>query len=271
MGMAWIVFAAATAQAAEATFTRDLAVNGRVDLTVATGAGTIHLTAGPAGHVHVFGRVKSGWGRGEADVQRVAANPPIQQTGNIVRVGVRSEMLNNISIDYDIQAPADSYLDASSGSGGVNDIGVGTKAKLSAGSGSIHATGLQGGFAVETGSGSIYAEQAGSGDVKAEAGSGSIELKNVHGGLHAETGSGSIKADGLPSARWRLETGSGSVEIWTGAAPLALDATSGSGAIHCDREMTAAASNQHHHLAGKIGGGGPLVRIVTGSGSIDIH
>jgi hypothetical protein len=27
----------------------------------------------------------------------------------------------------------------------------------------------------------------------------------------------------------------------------------------------------HHHVTGKIGGGGPTVRIETGSGSIHIH
>ena len=108
----------------------------------------------------------------------------------------------------------------------------------------------------------------GIGDVKAETGSGSIELRNLHGGLHAETGSGSIKAGGTPSAQWRLQTGSGSIEIWTGSAAFTLDAETGSGSIHCDREIATQGTMEHHHLAGKIGGGGPTVRIETGSGSI---
>jgi hypothetical protein len=28
---------------------------------------------------------------------------------------------------------------------------------------------------------------------------------------------------------------------------------------------------EHHHLAGKVGGGGPAVRVETSSGSIHIH
>jgi hypothetical protein len=275
LGTAFLVtlaaLAAAPARAEEATFQRDLTVSGRVDLTVQTGSGSIHLTSGPAGRVHIFGRVKSNWGGSDAKVREIADHPPIEQTGNIVRIGARHEDLRNISIDYDIQVPPDAFLNAATGSGNLIDDGVGANAKLNTGSGSIHVTGLQGGFTVETGSGSIYAEQSGPGDVKAETGSGTIELKNLHGGLHAETGSGSIKAGGTPSAPWRLQTGSGSVEIWTGSAAFTLDAETGSGSIHCDREIASQGTMEHHHLAGRIGGGGPTVRLETGSGSIHIH
>jgi hypothetical protein len=259
------------ALAAEATFERNLAVNGRVDLMVTTGSGSIHLTHGSGDRVHVFGRVRSGWGGSEQRVKEIAANPPIEQTGNIIRIGARHENLHNISIDYEVQAPANVYLNAGTGSGEVNDDGVGQNAKLSTGSGSIHATGLQGSFSVETGSGSIYAEQAGDGDVKAETGSGSIELRNLHGGLRAETGSGGIKAGGTPASAWRLQTGSGSVEIWTGNAALTLDAETGSGSIHSDRELLTQGTSNRHHVAGKLNGGGPTVRIETGSGDIRVH
>lgn len=272
MGLAAALALAVTAaRAEEATFQRDLTVSGRVDLTVQTGSGTIHLTSGPAGHVHIFGHVKSNWGANDAEVHEIADHPPIAQTGNIVRIGTNHEILRNISIDYDIQVPSDAFLNAATGSGNLIDDGVGANAKLNTGSGTIHATGLQGGFSVETGSGGIYAEQVGIGDVKAETGSGAIEIRNLHGGLHAETGSGSIKAGGTPSAQWRLQTGSGSVEIWTGNAPITLDAETGSGSIHCDRDIETQGTMEHHHLAGKIAGGGPMVRIETGSGSIRIH
>jgi hypothetical protein len=259
------------AVASEATFERTLAVNGRVELTVITGAGSLHITRGTGNQVHVFGRVKSSWGGSDERVREIAGHPPIEQTGNIVRIGAKHEDLHNISIDYEIQAPGDAYLDAGSGSGNVTDDGVGENAKLNTGSGSIHATGLQGGFTVETGSGSIYAEQTGHGDVKAETGSGSIELRNLNGGLRAETGSGSIKIAGTPTGPWRLETGSGDVELWAGNAPFTVDASTGSGSFHTDREMMTQGSSDHHHFTGKIGGGGPTVRIETGSGSIRVH
>ncbi|MGP8173377.1 MAG: DUF4097 family beta strand repeat-containing protein [Terracidiphilus sp.] len=266
-----LALAAVPALGSEATFERNLTVNGRVELSVSTGSGNIHLTPGSGNQVHIFGRVKSGWGGSEERVREIAANPPIEQTGNIIRIGGRHENLHNISIDYEIEAPADAYLDAGSGSGNVTDDGIGENAKLNTGSGNIHATGLHGGFTVGTGSGNIYAEQTGQGDVKAETGSGNIELRNLHGGLHAETGSGNIKVGGTPANSWRLETGSGSVDFWAGDAPLTLDAETGSGSIHTDREMLTQGSSDHHHITGKLNGGGPTVRIETGSGDIRVH
>jgi hypothetical protein len=270
-----LALAALPELASEATFERTLAVNGRVELTVTTGSGNIHLTRGAGNQIHIFGRVKSGWGGNvwggnDDQVRRIAANPPIAQTGNIVRIG-RHENLHNISIDYEIQAPADAFLDASSGSGNVVVDGVGENAKIATGSGNIHATGMHGGFKVDTGSGDIYAEQIGAGDVKAQTGSGNIELRNLHGALHAGTGSGNIKAGGTPSAEWKLETGSGNVELWAGSAAFTLDASTGSGSIHTDQEMVTQGTQGHHHVTGKLHGGGPTVRIQTGSGDIRVH
>jgi DUF4097 and DUF4098 domain-containing protein YvlB len=266
-----LALAAMPALGSEATFERNLTVNGRVELSVATGSGNIHLTHGSGSQVHIFGRVKSSWGGSEERVKEIAANPPIEQTGNIIRVGARHENLHNISIDYEIEAPANAYLDAGSGSGDINDDGVGENAKISTGSGNIRATGLNGGFTVGTGSGNIYAEQTGQGDVKAETGSGNIELRSLRGGLRASTGSGNIKVGGTPANSWHLETGSGNVEFWAGDAPLTLDAETGSGSVHTDREMMTQGSSDHHHVTGKLNGGGPTVRIETGSGDIRIH
>jgi hypothetical protein len=267
-----LAFAALPAFASEATFERNLSVSGRVELSVSTGSGHIHLTRGSDSQIHISGHVKSNWGAdNDQRVHEIAANPPIEQTGNIVRIGSHHENLHNISIDYDIEAPADSFLEASSGSGDLRDDGVGQDAKLSTGSGSIHAAGLHGGFKVETGSGDIYAEQTGEGDVKAQTGSGRIELKEIHGALHAGTGSGDIKISGSPVSEWRLDTGSGSIEFWPGNTGFTLDASTGSGTVHTDHEMQVQGSFDRHHITGKINGGGPTVRIQTGSGDVRIH
>src|ERR1700757_4971316 len=133
--------AALPALASEATFERNLSVNGHVELTVSTGSGNIHLTRGSDNQVHVFGKVHSNnfGDSNDARVHEIAANPPIEQTGNIIRIGTHHENYHNISIDYEIQAPANSFLEAGSGSGDVKVEGVGDNAKISTGSGNIHA------------------------------------------------------------------------------------------------------------------------------------
>jgi hypothetical protein len=267
-----LAFAALPAFASEATFDRTLSVGGQAELTVSTGAGNVHIVRGSSGQIKIHGRVRSNWGsNSEERVSEIAKNPPIEQTGNIIRIGGHHENMRNISIDYEIEAPDNAFLEAGSGSGDVTDDGVGQNAKLNTGSGNIHASGLKGGFTVNTGSGNIYADQSGTGDVRAETGSGNIELRNLHGGLRATTGSGDIKIGGSPDGDWKLETGSGNIEFSPGNTGFTLDASTGSGSVRTDHEMTVQGSFDKHHIAGKIGGGGPTVRIQTGSGDVTIH
>jgi Toastrack DUF4097 len=264
--------APAAAAGSEATFERTLNVNGSaLQLGVSTGSGNITLTRGSDTQIHVVGHVKGSWGASESDVQQIANHPPIEQTGNIVRIGANHQNLHNISISYEIQAPASAFLNASTGSGDIADDGVGENSKLNTGSGNIRATGLQGAFSVGTGSGNIHAEQAGEGDVKAETGSGNIELRNLHGGLKADTGSGNIKLAGTPASLWHVETGSGNVEIWPGDAAFTLNAETGSGGIQTDHPMATQGKINRHHATGNINGGGPTVKVETGSGNIRIH
>lgn len=261
----------AAAAPPEAAFERTLTVNGSaLQLTVSTGAGNIELTRGSDNQVRVVGQVKANWGGSQEEARQLAAHPPIEQTGNIVRIGEPGQHWRGVSISYEIEAPGNAFLNASSGSGNVSDDGVGESASLHTGSGNIHATGLGGGFTASTGSGDIYAEQAGRGDVKATTGSGNIELRNLRGGLIARTGSGSVKVGGTPASQWRVQTGSGNVEFWPGNGGFNLNASTGSGDVRSDRPLTGRSGNRHH-VTGSLNGGGPEVRISTGSGDIRVH
>jgi len=253
-------------------FDRTLSINGKLTLSVATGSGNIHLTKGSGSQVVIHGTVRTHEGADEAQAQAIAANPPIEQNGNTIRIGAQHEQNknNHISIDYDIEAPADAALDAATGSGNVVDEGVGAGAKLQTGSGNITATGLQGGFTTQTGSGNIAVDDAGEGDAKAQTGSGNIAIKGVHGSLKAQTGSGKISAAGTPSAEWKLQTGSGSIELQTGNAPMTLDAGTGSGKISTAQQTETQVSLDKHHLHAQLNGGGPEVKVETGSGDIRI-
>ncbi len=260
-----------SALASESSFERTLSVNGSPDLTISTGSGEIRLTRGSDTQIHIVGHVHSSWGASEDQVRAIVANPPIEQTGNIVRVGTQPMHLHNISIDYDVQAPAGTHLDASTGSGELHDEGVGRNSRLSTGSGDIRANGLQGSFTIHTGSGSIVASQLSAGDVRAQTGSGDIDLQNIRGSLSAQTGSGNIRVTGTPAASWRLQSGSGSIDATPGSSGFMLDASTGSGTVRTDQDITMQGSLNRHHVTGSVHGGGPLVHIQTGSGDIHIH
>jgi beta-lactamase regulating signal transducer with metallopeptidase domain/DUF4097 and DUF4098 domain-containing protein YvlB len=254
----------------EATFDRSLSFNGTLDLSVNTASGNITFTRGTANQIRIHGIVKANENGDSAQVQQIAANPPIEQDGNTVRIGAHEQNLHNISISYQIEAPADTMLNAASASGDIADTGVGNGAKLITASGNITATGLQGGFKVQTASGDIAIENAGQGDARAQTGSGDIDLKGVNGALEAQTGSGTIKAAGKPSSPWKLQAGSGDIHLTTGSAPMDLDASTGSGDISAPSSIAMQSSKDHHHLRTQLNGGGPEVRAATGSGDIRI-
>lgn len=261
------------ALASEASFDRTLTVKAQPTLLISTGSGRIHVTRGSDGQIHIVGHVKSnGWGsNNEAKVREIADHPPIEQTGEIIRVGQGEQHMNNISIDYEVQAPQNVLLTAGSGSGDILVEGVGENAKLNTGSGSIKGHLSQGMLNVGTGSGDIELELGGAGDVKANTGSGTINLKGVNGALRAETGSGDIHIAGVPKNSWNLQTGSGSVQVEVGNAPFSLDASTGSGGIHVDQPLTTQGSIEKDHVRGTVNGGGPTIKISTGSGGIHIH
>jgi beta-lactamase regulating signal transducer with metallopeptidase domain len=274
-----LFFRASVADAAGTTFDRNLTFSGKLDLSVSTGAGSITITRGTANQIHIHGIVKVIHDGDPAQAQQIAANPPIEQQGNMIRIGGQQENLHNISISYEIEAPADTALRAATGSGSITDTGVGQDAKLTTGSGNITATGIDGGFKAQTGSGNIAIDSTGEGDAKAQTGSGTIDLKGVHGSLDAQTGTGAIKASGTPSSPWKLQTGSGSIELSTANAPMNLDASTGSGKISTGPRfssgysldpMALRGSEDHHRYRAQLNGGGPEVRVETGSGSIRV-
>ena len=261
--------------AAEGTFDKTLNVSGQATLNISTGAGYIHITPGPDGSVHIIGHVHSstGWlsGSPEENVRRVTDNPPIEQNGNNIDVGQHTHF-HNVAIDYVVTAPRGTVIDAGSGSGDMNISNLGGQLKANTGSGTIEANDLSGDVTLGTGSGDIHAQMNGAHYVKAETGSGSIRLQGVTGGLYAETGSGDIEVGGQPGDGWKLETGSGSVTLNTGGnAHFNLDASTGSGDVHSDPPLTTHGSLDHHHIVGEINGGGPTVRVETGSGDVRIH
>ncbi len=276
---ALLTFAAATAFAADASFDRTLNVSGAPNVSVSTGSGTVHLHPGSANQVHIVAHLHSshnGWMSGGNDVdsriQQIANNPPIIQSGNDITIGERhnNDLYRNISIDYDITLPASSNITAASGSGNVEIENVGATLKAQTGSGNVNATGIQGAATLGTGSGDITLHQTGPGDVKAETGSGNIHLQGLSGALKASTGSGDIEAGGQPTSDWRLSTGSGSVRLIVGNAHFNFDAETGSGSINVSQPITMQGSLNRHHVSGVVNGGGPTIKVGTGSGDIQV-
>jgi hypothetical protein len=265
----------ALALASDGTFDKTLSVNGPVQLEVSTGSGYVHVSSGSDNQVHIIGHVHAnhGWmGSSDDQVQKVVDNPPIEQSGNTIRVGQMHESLfNHVSIDYDITTPKSTHLKAESGSGDLKVVSINGGVRLETGSGTVNGDGLGGDGYLQTGSGDIRVNFSNGGSVTAGAGSGSIRITGVKGSLKAETGSGDISIAGQPTDNWKIEAGSGSIDLNLGGSKFTLDAETGSGSIHTDQAISMQGSLERHHIVGNVNGGGPTVKVETGSGSIRIH
>ncbi len=283
--------------AADASFQRSLTVNGNVALDVCTNSGLIHVYGMDGNKIQISGKVHStNWHMfgSSDDMKKIAAKPPIQQTGNAIHIGDRDtcggHMFHNIAIDYEISIPKNStvvvsngsgdihvesisgFLHADTGSGDIRANGIGSDSKLETGSGSIDVQAAQGTLKAHTGSGDVSIRDSQVSDARLGAGSGSITASNIRGGLRADTGSGSLNIGGDPTSDWKLETGSGSIHFHAiPKAKFTLDAESGSGSIDSKLPITVSGHIAQGVLRGPVNGGGPVVKMFTGSGNIDLE
>ncbi len=302
--------------AAEGSFERTLKVTGPVELDVSTPSGHIDVRTGDSSTVRIRGTIRASSGRwlsSDADAERnvryLESNPPIEQSGNYVKIGHAEdrELMRNVSISYDLVVPAETRLRSSTGSGSqsiaglrgpvkagtgsgnlrIDDIGDeleahtgsgnieirSVKGRLHAqtGSGPIRATDIAGGFVATTGSGDVRLEQSSPGDGKVDTGSGTVEIHGLRGGLRVETGSGGINVAGEPTGDWSLHTGSGGVIVRVPSeAAFDVDAHTSSGHISSSHSITAQTIGRGE-LRGKVGQGGVRLELRTGSGNIQIE
>jgi hypothetical protein len=253
------------ARAIEGTFDRTLNVSGTVSLDVTTGSGSITIRRGANNRVEVHGRIRGGgdnWFRSSRDteeaVRRLEANPPIEQSGQNIRIGRLNNWdtsERNVSISYDIVVPAQTNVRSHSGSGSQNVDGIDGTVDVGTGSGSITLRDIRG-------------------DLEAGAGSGSITATQVRGGLRMHTGSGSIRVTGEQTGRWDFEAGSGGIEIDLPAnASFDLSAHTGSGGVDVGFPMTVQGriGSNRHDISGKVGSGAYPLSARTGSGHIRIQ
>jgi len=247
--------------AAQGSFDRTLNVSGTVYLEVSTGSGSIDVRHGQTNRVEIHGRIRSGdswwWPSRDSEdiVRRLEANPPIEQSGQTIRIGRVSdrEGFQNVSISYEIVVPAQSNIKAHSGSGSQSIDGIEGRVEARTGSGGINLRDIRG-------------------DLDANTGSGSINATGLRGGLRMHTGSGGIRVQGEQTGRWELETGSGGIDVDLPAnATFELSAHTGSGGIDVGYPLTAQGKIGRHDVAGKVGSGGYPLTAHTGSGHVRIQ
>ena len=293
------------------TFDRTLTVSGPVRIDLTNGSGRVEIFKGADGQVRIHAEVRAG-GFTSSDARKrldqIVSNPPIEQSGNVVRIGKDKFRMRNVSIEYRVEVPNDTEVESAVGSGSQSVQDIRGPAKLTTGSGEVRAMHIREETHMTSGSGSLEAADIGGdlrcttgsggvtvsaiqGDIRITAGSGSIHISKPMGRVQANTGSGSVTVQGASSdvdARsasgsltiqgnpasntfWNLHTASGGVELTVpSTASFRLSASAVSGGIQTDIPIVIEEQGRHS-LRARIGNGGARVEVATVSGSIRVR
>jgi hypothetical protein len=262
---------AAPVSAQRVTFERTFDVSSQATIDVTTIRGKINVVAGEPGRIVVTGTatVRVGWdvpSNAEELARQVAAAPPIQRDGDIVRLGPPAEgaARRAVTVSYQVRVPADTRLTSTSESGATTVSGLTGNVTVRTQSGAIDLSSL-GAVDVSSGSGAIDVVGV-TGPLAAKTSSSTIRLRRVAGAATITTQSGRVDLEGMPGP-WTITTGSSSVHLAIAGSGFTIDAESRSGSIDVAGAPVDGAVAKRK-VAGTIGGGGQLVKVTTRSGAI---
>jgi len=188
------------------------------------------------------------------------------QTGDTVEIDVRFPHLhfginingiNHRGVDIDIHMPREGRVNLHTGDGKIELGNFKGEMQLRSGDGSQEIESVDGKLRATTGDGHI----------RANGRFDELELKTGDGRVDARAVDGSALAAG-----WRLETGDGTVTLEVPANLAAdVDLHTGDGHIDLDMPVTTEGKIRENEVRGKLNGGGNLLLIHTGDGSIRLR
>lgn len=149
------------------------------------------------------------------------------------------------------------------------------RAELHTGDGGISAQEVKGEFYLTTGDGGIEADAL-DGTLDAKTGDGHIRATGRWDQLDLRTDDGSVEATARAgskmTASWHLHTGDGHITLRLPDNFAAdLDAHTGDGKVTVDFPVTVMGSVGGSEIRGKMNGGGPILQVRTGDGSIHLQ
>jgi hypothetical protein len=235
-------------------------VNGKADLHVETNDARVQVEAWEGREIQarvVSQGVRIGlWGSSDSHEVRVRDF----QSGNRVELEVRILSMNWVigvntrSARIELKVPREASLDIHSGDGDLSVHGVKGEINLSTQDGKVEVDSLEGALHASTGDGNM----------RVQGRFDSLNLKTGDGRIYVEIIQGSQMVSG-----WSVRSGDGDVELSLPEGFAAdLDVHTGDGRITSDLPITVSGALDHSSLRGKLNGGGPILSVHTGDGSV---
>jgi Putative adhesin len=235
-------------------------LTGRPDLRVDTSDANIHVSTWDQNTIEA--RVTTMRYKIGGDGIRIEEH----QTGDVVEIDVRYPHSHGFGItinggthrvDIDIHMPREGRVDLHTGDGKIELGNFKGEMQLRSGDGSQEIDGVDGKLRAMTGDGHI----------RANGRFDELELKTGDGRVDARATAGSALGSG-----WRLESGDGTVTLEVPENLAAdVDLHTGDGHIDLDMPISTEGKIRAGEVRGKLNGGGNLLVIHTGDGSIRLR
>jgi hypothetical protein len=238
-------------------YDRTFPTTGRPELVLRTDDASVHVTTWDrqAVGIHVSSQ---GWSVGAP-----ALTVDASQSGDRVLCEVREPhravgfVIGTRTVRVDIRLPRDANLDVTTADGAIEAEGLRGAITLETGDGRIRATGLDG-------------------ELVARSGDGGITLDGRFDRLEVGTADGRVTATAHEGSRlasaWDLHSGDGSLTL---RVPPTLRADvhlhTGDGRLTVDLPIEVTGRQGRHTVFGRMNGGGPLLRMRCGDGSIRLE
>jgi DUF4097 and DUF4098 domain-containing protein YvlB len=179
----------------------------------------------------------------------------------------------NLEVRYVISIPTNFNLDLNTAAGSIKVTGCEAEVLAKTSAGSIRLGEIHGAATLHTSAGSIHVGKI-TGALNARTAAGAVEVESAGSSVQAASSAGSVKVGfaGSPEADSELKTSAGSIRVRLGGlANLRLDAETSAGSVRCDLPVKLEGSKKDHHMVGTVGEGGPLLKLRTSAGSIEIE
>jgi DUF4097 and DUF4098 domain-containing protein YvlB len=241
-------------------WSKTFTLTGKPDLRVTTSDANIRVDTWDQNTIEA--RVTAeGWKIGEGGVRVVD-----HQAGDSVELEVRLphsscvlcvNVTRNHRVDVDIHVPREG------------------KVNLRTSDGSIRLANFKGDMDLQSSDGALEVESV-DGALKARASDGHIKTAGRFDSLQLSSSDGHIEARALAgstiSSGWDVHSGDGSVTVQLPEAFAAdVELHTGDGHISLDMPVTVEGQMGHNNIRGKLNGGGNLLTIHTGDGSIRLE
>jgi hypothetical protein len=203
------------------------------------------------------------------------------QGGNVVHFDLKHRESESFfmgwhgrSPEVTVEVPTESDVELHSGNGSLQLTGVHGSMDVKTGNGAIQLNDVKGGLRVSSGNGAINVRRA-EGTLNASSGNGELTAEGRLSQFEVGSGNGSVTVDLEPgtvlSSSSRATSGHGSITVSaTRDLKADVDLSTGHGSVHCDLPLLSQTSRDRH-IEGSVNGGGPSLRLNSGSGSVTLR